>query len=130
MIGTLSCSGEAQQLEYHILEERCRAEQVKAYLDGLVQQAQHLSKEIVVVLDNAGFHKAKLVKEQQETWAAKGLRLWFQPPYSPQFNLIETVWKKLKGFLLPRRCYNTRQQLKEAVLAALDLLGAVAVSQN
>ena len=67
--------------------------------------------EVVVVLDNAGFHRAKLIKVELETWAAKGLTLWFQSPYSPQFvldkaapsgpvcNPIETVWKKLKGFL-------------------------------
>lgn len=130
MIGTLSCFGKTQQLEYYLLEERCHAEQVKVYLEGLVQQAKHLGKEMVVVLDNAGFHHAKLIKAEQETWAAKGLRLWFQPPYSPQFNLIETVSKKLKGFLLPRRCYNSRQQLKEAVLVALVLLGAITVSQS
>jgi putative transposase len=53
-----------------------------------------------------------------------GLTLWFQPPYSPQFNLIETVWKKLKGFLLPRRYYQNRDDLKQGLLAAFELLRA------
>lgn len=100
------------------------------YLEGLAQQAQRLNKEIVVVLDNAGFHRAKLIQAERESWAAQGLTLWFQPPYSPQFNLVETIWKKLKGFLLPRRCYDSREQLREAVLAALDLLDAVAILQT
>lgn len=130
LIGTLSCSGETRSLEYQLLEARCRAEEVKAYLEGLAQSAQHLGQEVVVVLDNAGFHRAKLINAELETWAAKGLTLWFQPPYSPQFNLIETVWKTLKGFLMPRRCYNTRDELQDAVLTALDLLGAVAISQT
>jgi putative transposase len=56
-----------------------------------------------------------------------GLTLWFQPPYSPQFNLIETVWKKLKGFLLPRRCYKNRDDLKVSLLDALDLLQALSI---
>lgn len=124
LIGTLSCFKQTQQLEYHILEGRCRAEQVKTYLEQLAQQAQRLGKEIVVVIDNAGFHRAKLIKEHLETWVAQGLTLWFQPPYSPQFNLIETVWKKLKGFLLPRRCYDSRAQLQDALLSALALLDA------
>ena len=85
---------------------------------------------MVVILDNAGFHRANLVKDEQDNWKARGLTLWFQPPYSPQFNLIETVWKKLKGFLLPRRCYYTREQLLEAVLAVLDSLNAKAILQS
>lgn len=128
LIGTLSGSGDTQRLEYRLLEANCRAEAVKAYLEGLARSAQHLGQEVVVVLDNAGFHRAKLIQEQRETWAAQGLTLWFQPPYSPQFNRIETVWKTLKSFLLPRRCYNTRDELQEAVLAALTLLGAVPIS--
>ena len=107
-----------------MLEERCYAQHVNSYLEALATEAQRSAKEVVVILDNAGFHRANLLKDQQDYWEAKGLKLWFQPPYSPQFNLIETVWKKLKGFLLPRRCYDTREQLLEAVLAALNLLGA------
>lgn len=136
----MSCSGETRSLEYQLLEARCRAEEVGAYLGRLAEQTQYLDQKVVVVLDNAGFHRAKLINAELETWAAKGLTLWFQPPYSPQFvldkaapsgpvrNLIETVWKKLKGYLMPRRCYASRDELHDAVLTALSLLGAVAIS--
>jgi len=50
--------------------------------------------------------------------------------YSPHFNRIETVWKRLKGFLLPRRCYNSRSQLLDALNAALKLLGAIEIAQT
>lgn len=120
----MACSRAEQRLEYHVLEERCYAEHVKAYLEHLAQEAQYLAKKVVVILDNAGFHRAKLIKDKRDDWEARGLTLWFQPPYSPQFNQIETIWKKLKGFLLPRRCYDSRQQLLDAVLTAFDLLRA------
>lgn len=107
--------------------ERCYAQHVKTYLEALAQEAERLTQEVVVILDNAGFHRANLIKEEPDDWEARGLTLWFQPPYSPQFNKIETVWKKLKGFLLPRRCYDSRKQLLEAVLAALKLLNAEAI---
>ena len=113
-----------------MLEERCYAEHVRTYLEALAQEAQRLAQETVVILDNAGFHRANLIKDEQDDWEARGLTLWFQPAYSPQFNLIETVWKKLKGFLLPRRCYDSRAQLLEAVLAALKLLGAKGISHS
>lgn len=130
IIGSLSCTRDTEQLEYQVLEERCYAQHVKTYLERLAQEAKRLGKEVVVILDNAGFHRANLIKDQQDDWEARGLRLWFQPPYSPQFNLIETVWKKLKGFLLPRRCYDTREQLLDAVLAVLGSLGAKAIRHS
>jgi putative transposase len=43
----------------------------------------------------------------------------------PHLNLIEGVWKRLKGFLMPRRYYDSLAELKQAVLNALRLLGAV-----
>jgi hypothetical protein len=42
-------------------------------------------------------------------------------------NLIEGVWRRLKGFLMPRRFYDSVAELKQAVLHALRLLGAVEV---
>lgn len=130
IIGSLSCTQGKQQLEYQVLQERCYAQHVKTYLETLAKEAQRLAKEVVVILDNAGFHRANLIKNEQDGWEARGLTLWFQPPYSPQFNLIETVWKKLTGFLLPRRCYDSREQLLEAVLAALELLGGKAILRS
>jgi putative transposase len=130
VIGSLSCVKAKQQLEYRLLEGRCKAEQVESYLESLAQDAQRQGIQVIIVLDNAGFHKAKRIKQHHERWQAMGLTLWFQPPYSPQFNLIETVWKKLKGFLLPRRCYKNRADLKQALLLALTLLEAVEMVQT
>lgn len=127
VIGTLSCHKDKRTLEYRLLEGRCKAEQVESYLEALAQQAEQQTINLVIVLDNAGTHKAKRIKQHLERWQKMGLTLWFQPPYSPQFNLIETVWKRLKSFLLPRRCYNNRDDLKQGLLAALDLLHAVAI---
>ena len=42
-------------------------------------------------------------------------------------NLIEGVWRRLKGFLMPRRFYDSVAELKAAVLHALHLLEAVEV---
>jgi putative transposase len=130
VIGTLSCTKDKQQLEYRLLEGSCKSEQVEHYLETLAQQAQHQGLQVIIVLDNAGFHKAKRIKKQRERWQSMGLTLWFQPPYSPQFNLIETTWKKLKSFLLPRRCYNNRAELHQALVAALQLMGAIEISQS
>ncbi len=47
--------------------------------------------------------------------------------YCPHLNLIEAVWRRLKGLLMPRRFYDSVGELKQAVVHALRLLGAVEV---
>ena len=50
----------------------------------------------VVIMDNLSSHKRASVREMIE---AKGARLRFLPPYSPDFNPIEMAFSKLKALL-------------------------------
>jgi len=50
----------------------------------------------VVVMDNLAPHKSAAVREAIE---ATGAEVWFLPPYSPDFNPIESMWSKVKQFL-------------------------------
>jgi len=53
------------------------------------------SRRMVVILDNARYHQA----EQSTLFFRRyrdGLRLDFLPPYSPELNPIERVWKLLR----------------------------------
>lgn len=128
LIGTLSYANE--QLEYELLEGSCKAVNVLAYLEQLALEAEQQGKLTVVVLDNAGFHRARIIQDRRPGWEEKLFYLRFLPPYSPQLNPIEALWRRLKGFLMPRRCYASRDDLKQAVLAALQLLGAVHMVQG
>ncbi len=126
LIGTLSLEGEVESLEYRMLEGSCRAGEVIGYLDALAEKARRDGKPVVVVLDNAPFHKASAVRDARAGWESKGLRLRYLPAYCPHLNLVEGVWRRLlKGFLMPRRFYDSLAELKQAVLSALSLLEAV-----
>jgi putative transposase len=128
LIGTLRVGGEGELLEYEMLEGGCRSGEVIGYLEVLAEKARQEARDsCVVVLDNAPFHRAGVLQERRAEWESKGLRLYYLPAYCPHLNPIEGVWKKLKGFLMPRRFYDTLAELKEAVLSALRLLGAVEV---
>ncbi len=48
----------------------------------------------------------------------------------PHLNPIEGVGGRLKGFLMPRRSYDSLVELKWAVLSALGLLGAIEVQSQ
>ena len=93
-----------------------------SYLDTLALECD--PECITVVLDNAPFHKGAKLREKQREWERKGLFLRYLPPYAPFLNLIEEVWRRLKGFLLPRRCYDSVAELRQAFHVALRLLNA------
>jgi transposase len=61
--------------------------------DLLKKIAASTSKPITVVLDNARYQRCKLVMELAKEL---GIELLFLPPYSPNLNLIERLWKLVK----------------------------------
>lgn len=138
LIGTLSLFGECEQLEVRELDGSCNQAQVMAYLETLAAGCD-TERLTVVVLDNATFYKGEKITERRAIWEAKGLHLRYLPAYCPQLvldktappgpvrNLIENVWRKLKGFLMPRRCYDTLNQLREALKLGLKALNAITI---
>jgi transposase len=70
----------------------------------------------IVVLDNLPAHKVAGVREMIE---ARGARLLYLPPYSPDFNPIEQAFAKLKA-LLRKAAARTLDALEAAIAAALD----------
>ena len=50
----------------------------------------------IIIMDNLPAHKVRGIREAIE---AAGARLFYLPPYSPDFNPIEMAFAKLKAFL-------------------------------
>ena len=65
------------------------------FKDWVVQKLlPKLPSQSVIILDNAGFHKRKDIKE---AILSAGHTLLFQPTYSPDLNKIEKKWAHLKS---------------------------------
>jgi len=105
-----------------VLEGQCRTEQVLDYLEGLAQQAKCGGTPVVLFLDNAPFHRSGRLRARTAEWARRGLVLRYLPRYSPHLNPMEGVWRRIKGFLMPRRFYPTVAELKAAVGEVVQLL--------
>jgi transposase len=73
----------------------------------------------VVVLDNASAHVSKAVKAARPALEAAGVMLYYLPPYSPELNRIEELWRHVKHEDLPVRSYRTLEDLRAAVEDAL-----------
>lgn len=77
--------------------------------------APTLSAGDIVVLDNLGAHRSAAAREAVE---ARGARLVFLPPYSPDYNPIERCWSKIKTALRAARA-RTREALEAAIKQAV-----------
>ena len=75
------------------LWENTTAALFTGFLGLLVEQ---VGKPLTVILDNASVHTAKTIRPMLEQLKQKGLTLYFLPPYSPELNRIEILWRKVK----------------------------------
>jgi putative transposase len=69
----------------------------------------------VVVLDNASLHTSKVVRRARLGLARRGIYLYYLPPYSPELNEAEPVFRQVKYQEIPRRSHTSRSGLREAV---------------
>ena len=76
------------------------------------------SPRLFMVLGNASYHKSKAVRKYVES-AGGGVGLEFLPPYTPQLNHAETVWRDLKK-RLAGRFFRSLDELKAAMTAILE----------
>jgi hypothetical protein len=72
----------------------------------------------VVVLDNAGIHRSKIVRAALPDLWARRIYLYYLPPYSPELNAIEPRFRVIKHDELPERRYATVAALTAAVNTA------------
>jgi putative transposase len=73
----------------------------------------------VVVLDNAGLHTSTVVRAARPGLAQLGIYLYYLPPYSPDLNRVETVFRQVKYQRMPTRSYAELGELRLAVEQAL-----------
>jgi putative transposase len=79
---------------------------------------------VVVVLDNAGIHRSKVVQAARPMLAERGITLYYLPPYSPKLNAIEAYFGVIKHHELPERRYATNDDLTAAIDTAFAAVEA------
>ncbi|EMI45117.1 IS630 family transposase [Rhodopirellula sp. SWK7] len=79
----------------------------------------------VVILDNASCHTSRTFRASVERWAERGLLVYNIPPYSPELNAIERLWKKLKYQLMPANAWERFKTMLDTLTSKLAELGEV-----
>lgn len=82
-----------------------------------------IKKETVLVLDRASWHTSELTLSQISRWEEEGLHIVFLPAYSPHYNLIETLWRKVKYEWIKMDDYHSVSTLKEKLKQIFEEFG-------
>ena len=83
-------------------EENCNAKKVIEFFT-LILKVYKNSHKIILILDNARYFKAEIVRD----WLKdnRKLELIFLPAYSPNLNLIERLWRFVKSKIVKNEYY-------------------------
>lgn len=79
---------------------------------------------IVMILDNARIHHAKLLEPFLQENSDR-LQLEFLPPYSPNLNPIEGLWKWLKSSVINNVFFFSVKEIRAAVRGFIDSINKV-----
>jgi len=93
-------------------DETINAESTIKLFEKIEAKNQDMEK-IYVVLDNARYYKNKRVPEYLQT---SKIELIFLPPYSPNLNLIERLWKFMKKKVMYNKYYETFSEFRDKIL--------------
>ena len=120
-INVLGFMNRNNDLHPFMFEESIHTGVVIACFDAFCQT---ITKKTVVVIDNASIHRSEEFEDRIPYWKKKGLIIKYLPPYSPELNLIEILWRRIKYTWLPFSAYECLNALSEALGAILSRVGS------
>jgi len=106
----------ALNLEGHLIEYRqvewVNEESIKAFLTQLIE-ANPTATTLHIIWDNAGYHRSKALLSFIET---THIKLHYLPPYSPNLNPIERLWKIMHEKVTYNQYHPRLADFTEAIL--------------
>jgi len=100
------------------LEKHFNARSFQAFLSQLMRHRRK-GRLMIVIVDNARWHHARCLTEWLKKYR-KILQLDFLPPYSPDLNPIERVWKLTRRLCTHNRYFPELDDLVRVVSAQFD----------
>ena len=95
-------------------EEKFNAMTFHRFLKRLRQASSRSGRRVVLIADNARYHHAKLHADWRNNQAPHFV-LDFLPPYSPDLNPIERLWKLARKLCLHNRYFPTLGDVVQSV---------------
>ena len=102
---------------------RVDSDMVIAVFDEFIEQIKTSTNKTVIVIDNASFHTSKKFKDMLPIWSKQNIEIFYLPPYSPQLNPIEILWKFMKYHWIDFNAYKSTKNMKNYVDKVLTNYG-------
>lgn len=109
------------EIFYRMVDGPARSMDIISTLDEFVLT---ITKKTIVVLDNAPIHHSKDFNSKIREWSRQDLFVYFLPPYSPELNRIEILWRFIKYRWLPFDAFINFNNLKERLSLTLKNIGS------
>ena len=77
---------------------------------------RHPDDFILMVMDKAGWHRAKDLK------IPTNMRIIFLPPYSPELNPVEHIWEEIREKAMPNAALKSLDEVEQALCQELMAL--------
>lgn len=119
-ISTMSAITPEGKLFFMIPKERVNAAVFISFLEGLLRE--YPRRKVIVIVDQASSHTARATRDFVN--GQPRLRLFFLPPYSPDFNPDEKVWNHLKNHALVAHSARDKPTLRSKTMRALRKMRA------
>lgn len=99
---------------YEVLVHEDKTLQTESTIEFLKKIENHYKdkSKIQIILDNARYYKNKEIDKYLKTTRIK---LIYLPPYSPNLNLIERLWKLMRKKVMNSKYYETFTKFRDAV---------------
>lgn len=91
---------------------QANSESMNIFLKTLSEQQEN--ERIILCLDKAGWHTTK------QLIIPKNIILWFLPPYSPELNPVELVWRELRAKYFNNKTLNSLNEVDNHLIFALN----------
>lgn len=82
-----------------------------------LREAKPTLSTLHIILDQAGYHRSDTVKKAAKKY---NLKLHYLPPYSPNLNPIERLWKVMNEHARNNRFFKSSKDFKDAIKQFFD----------
>ena len=73
---------------YSLILPACNTDAMQLFLNGLSSRYNHYR--VILLIDKAGWHTSS------KLFIPQNISLWHLPPYSPELNPVELIWRELR----------------------------------
>jgi transposase len=107
-LNVLGLMNRRNELAPYVFDKSINSEVVIACIDDFSQTCECRT---VIVMDQASVHKSAAIEAKIEAWKARNVELFWLPPYSPELNLIEILWRFMKYEWIEFEAYESLEKM-------------------